>query len=315
MAVWIAEKTLAQINETIVADGGNSFRHWQGRTLPHIGDAYRDDDDNGPRKHLGASVIGQACERAIYYGHRWAPKRAPSGYKGEDSIAAHARIQRLWNRGHLEEGRFIALLLMIGAQVYQQDANGDQFRISYFGGHFGGSGDGFAVGIPDLPPGVPCGIEAKTHGEKSFEKLKADGVEIAKPEHFAQMQIYMGGFGMLYCLYMAVNKNNDELHFEIVSYRGEVDEYFRRRAERLIFTHTVPDRLRGASPGYFRCKFCDFADVCFGAVKVARNCRTCAHVEALPDGTWVCMHRDNLGVVLSTEAQRIGCESWREGSF
>ena len=39
---------------------------------------------------------------------------------------------RLFNRGHIEEARFIAMLLTIGMPVYQQDAEGKQFRI-----HFG----------------------------------------------------------------------------------------------------------------------------------------------------------------------------------
>ena len=56
--------------------------------------------------------------------------------------------------GHLEEGRFIALLLACGVEFYQHDENGEQFRVK-FAGHGGGSGDGIAIEVPDstLQPG------------------------------------------------------------------------------------------------------------------------------------------------------------------
>jgi hypothetical protein len=311
---WIATHTLAAINAALVADGGNKFRGLQGQVLPHIADAYRTDEGADHRRtHLGASVIGGDCDRAIYYGWRWAPKRAPQGSKGEPSDVAHARMIRLWNRGHLEEGRFIALLLMIGVAVYQQDENGNQFRISEFGGHFGGSGDGIALNVPDLPPGVYCLIEAKTHGEKSFDKLKANGVEFAKPAHFVQMQKYLGGFGLLYALYIAVNKNTDELYMEIVQYNGNVDAEFTRRAERIIFATEPPRRLVGASPGYFKCRFCDHLDMCFGGAKPDVSCRTCRYGVPRIDGTWHCENMVSPRGVLDKDAQKAGCENWIDG--
>ena len=60
------------------------------------------------------------------------------------------------------------MLLAIGVQVYQQDEKGNQFRISDAAGHFGGSGDGIGIGIPDLEPNLQALLEFKTSAEKPF---------------------------------------------------------------------------------------------------------------------------------------------------
>jgi hypothetical protein len=319
--IWLATATLRAITEALIADGGNKFRAHQRDVLPHITDAYRDDEQPDEfRTYLGASAIGGDCDRALYYGFRWVFKKHPTGKVKEDDDDGYARMIRLWNRGHLEEGRFISLLLMIGCKVYQQDDNGKQFRFTEINGHGGGSGDGIAMGIPDLPPGMPCLIEAKTHSDDSFKELITKGVQVSKPGHFVQMQKYMGGFGLVYALYIAVNKNSDALHMEIVQYDGAVDEAFKRRARNLIFTKTVPARIRNASPGFRRCKYmCDFKDICFGTEEVLRNCRTCAHSEPREDGKWYCndpsIEATQTERVLSKEDQIIGCDNWIKGSF
>lgn len=320
MGIWIATKTLQAIDEAIAADYGTKFRQLQGQVLPHIGDAYQA-DDGSHRSHLGASVIGQKCTRAIWYGWRWMLKRNPRGKKNEPSLKANSRMRRLWNRGHLEEGRFIAMLLMIGVEVYQQDANGKQFRISNLGGHFSGSGDGILHMVPDLPPGVPCLGEFKTHSDDSFDKLKSDGVQIAKPEHYAQMQEYMHHFGLLYALYLAVNKNNEELHAEIVMYDRPVAETFLDRAKSIVYAQSAPSRIRSASPGYFFCKsMCDYPELCYGAVEPDRNCRTCRYGYPMPTGNWECqspvvqdlaaMQGWEDEIVLDKEAQMRGCDHY-----
>lgn len=305
--VWLAQLTKQAIDAAIAADGGNAYRAHLGRVMPHIGDAYRADEDTY-RTHLGASVLGDACARAVAYGFRWAYKRPPRGKKTEDPVAAHSRMVRLWNRGHMEEGRFIALLLMIGVQVYQQDETGKQYRFVGLGGHLSGSGDGFLVGIPDLPPGVPCLGEFKTHSDDSFKKLVAEGVRLSKRQHYVQMQTYMGNFGVCYALYFAVNKNTDEIYCEIVQYEGQTDKLFLERARSIVFDPKLPDRIRNASPGYHHCKYlCDFPMVCFGTEKPDRNCRTCANGFAMPDGTWQCAPRVHT---LTKEEQIAGCGAY-----
>lgn len=74
--------------------------------------------DGGHRNHLGASLIGHDCKRYLWYIFRWAFRET---YKDE---ASHARMQRLFNRGHREEARFIEWLEGIGAEVYYENRAG-----------------------------------------------------------------------------------------------------------------------------------------------------------------------------------------------
>lgn len=291
-----AVKTLKAIDDAMTADQGAAYRQNLQRVLPHIGDAYRGQDDPF-RTHLGASVIGGECGRAIWYGFRWAtvPK-----FKG--------RILRLFNRGHLEEGRFIAALLTIGVQIYQQDENGKQFRISDVGGHFGGSGDGVAVGIPDLPPGTPCLLEFKTHNDKSFQKLVKEGVRSAKFEHYVQMNIYMRKMGLPVALYGAVNKNDDDFYFEIVTLDTATADQFSDRARQIILLKEAPARI-SESPGWFACSWCDHKPVCHLKAAPARNCRTCKHSEARDDGNWHCTLQ-GFEQVIPKELQLTGCSHY-----
>lgn len=297
--MYLATKTLDAIDQAITKDNGNAFRHWQGKVLPHIGDAYQQEDLSQPfRKHMGASVIGRECPRAIWYSFRWA------------YLKQHiSRMRRLFNRGHLEEGRFIALLLMIGVEVYQHDENGKQFRISDAGGHFGGSGDGVAYGIPDLDPGTPALLEFKTSAEKAFVKVKANGVQVEKPEHFAQMQVYMTKMGLSVALYMIINKNTDEIHAELIRLEADVADHFINKGQKLVFTREPPPRI-SESPSWYKCKFCDMKPVCHDNIHPFVSCRSCDNVECAVDGTWKC-HLDSDSVkVLSTEDQYKACESY-----
>lgn len=293
-----ATKTLSAIARTIEADQGAKFRQFLGKVLPHIGDAYRGDD--APfRSHLGASVLGHECGREIWYGFHWATVPHFDG-----------RILRLFNRGHLEEGRFIAMLLAIGVQVWQQDANGKQFRISDVGGHFGGSGDGVAQGIPDLPADVPTLLEFKTHNDNSFKELVAKGVRAAKFEHYVQMQTYMRKMGLTVALYMGVNKNNDELWAELVYLEPAFADQFIDRARVIILAKEPPTKI-GKTAGWFGCKFCDHKAVCHLGGAPARNCRTCRHSVAKEDGNWYCTNPGADPEPLSKELQLVGCSAYK----
>jgi hypothetical protein len=69
--------------------------------------------DGGHRTHLGASLIGRSCKRYLWYVFRWA-KRAPTD----------GRRQRLFNRGHREEARFIEWLEGIGFKIWFENRDG-----------------------------------------------------------------------------------------------------------------------------------------------------------------------------------------------
>lgn len=308
--VMVAQATLNAFDDHIAADGGGSFRQWLGRVIPHMDDAYRA-EDGGHRGHLGASILGGDCPRAIWYTFRWVHR-----------AKFEPRMLRLFNRGHLEEARFIALLLMIGCEVWQQDANGKQFRISFADGHGGGSGDGVARGIPDLP-GTPAVCEFKTHGEKSFIKLAGkldewrayragkgqftgEGVRIAKFEHFVQMQTYMLKMDLPAALYVAVNKNTDDIYAEVIHLERPFAEQFINRGEQIIAMDAPPKKI-SESPGFFKCRFCDKRPVCHLKATPERNCRTCQNSKPITGGVWRCTLQN---IDLDVNAQAAGCPAY-----
>lgn len=293
----LATKTKEAIEAAIMRDGGNAFRHFLGEWLPKMDDAYRQDTDDGRRTHLGASLIGRPCGRQLWYSFRWAQRVEFSG-----------RMLRLFNRGHCEEARFIAMLLAIGCKVWQQTPDGKQFRISGVGGHYGGSLDGVVLGIPDMP-NEPLLTEFKTHNDKSFQKLVKEGVRSAKYEHYVQMQQYGHKYGLRHALYMAVNKNDDDLYLEIVEIEPAVAERYTQRAQAIIEARHAPQRVGNGQPGWFQCRFCDAKDLCHSVGTVAdRNCRTCEFSVPLTDregGVWECSKH---GVLIDKERQKMACD-------
>ncbi len=300
------------IDTAIAADQGASFRGWLGRVLPHIGDAYRSEEE-GFRGHMGASIMGEECARKIWYNFHWVTKSSFDG-----------RLLRLFNRGHLEEGRIIAQLLMLGALVWQQDADGKQFRISWAEGHAGGSGDGLVQGIPDCPE-VMLVLECKTHGEKSFIELAGKlpdwrnyvlgkgpftgkGVKACKPEHYVQMQLYMRKMGYTMALYIAVCKNTDDQYMELITLAPEFADQYLDRGEKLVWLKKPPSRINN-SPGFFLCRFCDDRPVCHLKAAAAVNCRSCQFSEPVQGGNWHCNKHQ---MMLDKAKQQVGCPDWHQ---
>ena len=291
----LATKTLAAIEEALQKDQGAKYRGFLKDLMPLAGDAYSTKEDDW-RDHLGASLIGRECARELWYSFHWTTLKKFDG-----------RMLRLFNRGHLEEPRFIALLMMIGCQVWQIDANGKQFRISRHKKHFGGSLDGVALGIPDMPD-EPVLAEFKTHGEKSFTKLAAVGVISAKWEHFIQMQVYMGKNNLRWAIYCAVNKNTDEIHLELVQFDPIQYQRYLDRSAMIIDSREPPPKLN-ESPGWYGCKFCDSKPVCHGKDLPAQNCRTCRWSTPREEGLWICINPILPGPI-SAEQQRLGCSHY-----
>lgn len=213
---------------------------------------------------------------------------------------------RLFNRGHREEERFIERLRGIASIVFDADPNtGKQFRVSASEEHFGGSGDAI-VYLKQYGFEQPFVGEFKTHNDKSFKKLVKDGVRKAKPEHFRQMSTYGYGWGLKYGLYCAVNKNDDELYFEIVELDYVEAQLLFNKADQIIRSQTPPPKI-AESPAFFDCKYCVFMGNCHAQQLPEKNCRSCMNAFPGEKGTWYCqVHKGTI----PREVILIGCSSW-----
>lgn len=311
-----------------------------------IDEAVENAAESGFRKHLGGSLIGRPCDRELWYSFRWATAKKHSG-----------RILRLFDRGHLEEFRFIEYLESVGFEVrayskrllyrpaageftysladWEDEITGDfvdvsnvrvhmqaaerqgiklnQFRIQGVNGHYGGSLDGelhlpHGQWLPDIPHELGPGLcEFKTHNTKSFVNMVQKGVKEAKPEHWAQMQTYMERKKLKWALYLAVNKNDDDLHAEVVHAEWAVGEQLLERANKIINARKPPLRI-GSHPSWYDCKFCDHAKKCHYAEPMERHCRTCEFVTPVEEGQWHCSKWD---AIIPSDFILKGCDEYK----
>jgi hypothetical protein len=236
------------------------------------------------RTYLGGSQLGDECERKLWYSFFWAI---------ENSF--EPRTLRIFDRGHREEPSLIGYLEAAGIEVKDLDPKTkEQFAVSFAKGHGGGHFDGIMRGLPEAPDEWHI-AEFKTSKNVRFKELivkdsktkKTRGVEVVKPVHFAQMQIYMHLADIKWAAYIVVNKDDDNLYFERVPYNETVALQLLAKADRIIGS----DRpLAGISkdPSFFKCKWCDYQPVCQLEKPPAVNCRTCAHVSVEDKGKWSC---------------------------
>lgn len=258
-------------------------------------DAWHESRPDEPRPHMGASTLGHVCERWLWLSFRWFVREKFSG-----------RMLRLFRRGQNEEATIIADLRAIGCEL-REPPDGHQHRVD-LGCHVSGSIDAIIEhGLPESP-NKPHIAEFKTHGKKSFDALERDGVQKAKPMHYAQMQTYMHGTGIDRALYVAVCKDDDRLYTERVRYDREHAERIIARGQRLAIVDEMPPPL-STDASWYECKFCAAHAFCHqGKRDVPQSCRTCRWSTAKADGTWRCERFEHEPI--SVENQRTGCLKW-----
>lgn len=254
-------------------------------TVRAIYDHYKKTGDAEQRRgYLGASQIGHECARYLWYSFHWC---GGENFEG--------RMYRLFERGDMEEYRMVADLRAIGCEVHDVNAEtGQQFEVKALGGHFSGHMDGCAMGVPEAPKTWHV-LEFKTHSAKSFAHLREHGVRASKKMHYDQMMVYMHLTGMTRALYLACNKDTDELYAERVRHDKQYANNIMAYAERIITASTLPAGVVGMPAEKYLCGYCPFAELCKGggavAVPCGINCRTCSSSTPVmdgDDGRWEC---------------------------
>ena len=235
---------------------------------------------------LSVSLLGRPCERFLWYSYRQCVKPDFDG-----------RMLRLFARGGIEEYRLSADLRNIGCEIYDiDDRTGKQFLVTDFGGHLKGYMDGCGKGFPEAPKAWHV-LEYKTHNAKSYKKLVKDGVKKAKPEHYAQMMIEMHLTGIKRAMYLACNKDTDEIYSERIRYDVDAAGVLEAKADRIISAPEPPPKISDRAD-YYVCRFCDAKDICHrGNAQTAvlpiskLSCRQCCHGDPIKEGDgalWEC---------------------------
>lgn len=248
---------------------------------------------------LGASQIGEDCERKLWCSLRWCDSGEPPD----------GRLFRLFRRGHLEEEAIAKDMEAAGLTVMTVDPQTmKQFEITDGSGHFVCKLDGVARNVPGATK-VWHTVEMKTMNDKNFKALVKNGVKKAQPKHYWQMMAGMHFSGhnidtrMPRALYIAVNKNTDDLYSESIDYNANESRTLEDKINRIISSPTPPDRIGG--PTHKSCKFCDMAKFCHGRHAPPANCRTCIHSTPEPEGVWTCAKHNKS---LTLDEQKAGCD-------
>lgn len=291
-----------------------------------------------PRTHLGASLIGHECSRYLWYVFRWCVNEEFSG-----------RMYRLFERGHLEEMRFVKWLEGIGCKVETDDfsenrlcldENGywiesiedlknrtlkvndvsdipahvyyakflgikiPQFTVSGVNDHFGGSMDGKVWLPPEYEIDGPVILEGKTIRTGSpFNDLKNKGVLMVNSQHFDQQSVYGYKTGIKHAVYICTNKNDDDLHLEIIELDHERGKQCELKAERIINSQEPPFKL-SPNKTFFKCTICAARSICHESAIPLKNCRSCIHSHAVENKEWFC---DKWGKNIPKEYIKDGC--------
>ncbi len=201
-----------------------------------IHDLYR--EVRQTRDYIGASEVGTECLRAIWYSVR---EPVPEEIPG--------RIGRIFERGHREESWVLDDLRQAGFEIERQE-----FRTR---GLLSGTCDGIAT-----IDGKRYVIEVKCLAERSWKEIQKKGLQKGHAKYWAQCHAYMHIYELDQCLFIAVNKNNDEILCELVQFESGI---VARLENAIHLVSMSPDPLTriAESPGWWQCKICPHYERCW----------------------------------------------------
>ena len=248
-----------------------------------------------PRPYLGFSQLGEECLRKLWYYYR---------HVAEDEV--DGRVNRIFTTGHEAEAKIIEDLERIGIKTW--DTLDAQAGFSAISNHCRGHSDGMALGVPGAEKTTHL-LEFKTSSDKYFKLIKKKGVKVEKYTHYAQMVLYMEFSGATRALYVVLNKNDSSYYTERVNADPELAKDLIFKAGLIIHSENPEDfkKIGTGNPSFFKCRFCNYSEVCHSQAKPHVNCRTCKFADVLDDGKWGCGKHDLDDV--STENQAKGCGS------
>lgn len=210
-----------------------------------------DQKKDEPRAYIGASSIGNACDRAIWYGLHKPDKKI---------VTAKQRIT--FEIGHKLETMLIEMMVAAGLLITTPYVYACREYPM-----FQGNADAMLVDWTTKPI---CIIEIKTAKDASFRIFQTKGVRLWYPEYYDQMQSYMGMSGIHSATLIAINKDTSDLHDEKIQFDQERYQFLVKKAKRIGESESEPPRIN-QSPSFFRCKLCFYQKKCHGINNVSRE--------------------------------------------
>jgi len=199
-----------------------------------------------PRDYMGASIIGEECKRKLWYNF-YQPKHMDD-----------PRIQRIFDMGNVIEDYIVQKLKDSGLTVYEKDALGEQF--GFVDGKIAGHCDGVVTGLPESSK--PHLLEIKSAKNSSFNQFVKNGVQAQSSTYFVQMQVYMHKLNLERGLFVMMNKDNQEMYFERITYCPFEAEAALNNAKDVIASTSEPERAYPSST-FYKCKWCNWRKECW----------------------------------------------------
>jgi hypothetical protein len=199
------------------------------------------------RTYVGASIVGDPCNRKLFYEWFDVPVDVPLA----------GRTVRYWDAGTLFETLATQWFREATFELRTHGQDGNQFGFMTAQGRIGGHIDGVLMNGPVALP-YPLGWEHKALNEKSWSDCVKRKVKASKPIYYAQMQTYMAYLELEHFLFSITNKNTQELWHELVPFdRQEAQRVSDKTVDllRAIDARTLPPRI-ASRPDYYLCRWC-----------------------------------------------------------
>tara|TARA_R110002050_G_scaffold13630_4_gene43550 strand:- start:25816 stop:26913 length:1098 start_codon:yes stop_codon:yes gene_type:complete len=256
------------------------------------------EDNDRFRGHLGMSGIGGDDERKIWLDLHWC---LPSSFSG--------RMLRLFDLGNHIEDQLVHFIKKTNVfDISAVDANGDQYRASYLGGHFAGSCDGFLRRVIDDAPDEVILFEAKSANDKRFRELvKLEDYQSWSKAYKWQLHCYMGCFNLNKAMAVVMNKNNSEIYSEIIEFNPDIWEQAQEKAKRIISSDSPPSglsstdwRLKNETEQYR-------GSYLGNRLPPSVNCRNCHSCKPDMESNNAAWHCNRFNKDLTIDEQKQGC--------
>ena len=203
------------------------------------------------RDYIGMSELGDECLRRVFYNAEKAPRKAFDGSK-----------LRIFETGHVYEAMVARWLRAAGFWL----ETGEQLEAWAANGAIKGHIDGYAGNGPHYPGLLyPFIWENKALGSKWWKLIVKNGLQQAEPKYYGQVQTYMGYFETQNALFSAVNKDTEEVYWEIIKLDLAEAQRFSDRGVTVINaleTGVPPERIC-PNATFQQAKWCSFVDYCF----------------------------------------------------
>lgn len=202
------------------------------------------------RKYLGASAVGSVCKRKVQYYWLTILERLPA----KDFPP---RVKRIFDRGYCYEAKMVEWMKELGF-VFETDE--EKLQFDDFDGIFRGHCDGVLL---EGPEGIeyPVLWENKCMNDKGCLSIMEMGLKHAKPEYYAQIQIYMHYLKLSKCLFTAVNADTMAIVTEEIKY-DSIYAYEIVDTVKHILDQTAINKFVEKTTNKYLCKFCDFKQDC-----------------------------------------------------